>query len=238
MVDEVIVGIFTLTGVILGAFLGLGLNLLKDHLQERKQRTKYLMDLLSDFEYNKKLAGENKKWGYHTLGYTDAKGAKYTFDLPEKLRMQIYDIQSMISANIEKGETARIKEIKKLLDNVIPEFKEYLKCESIGLKRSSSYFDETKHGPDEEKRLDKFDNLLLFASSLMGYLFVIIQFIFGKTAIVLLFAPLLIFGLIFPFILDTSKGHLANHLNIAFEAGFTFLSGWASTFGSHFHLVY
>jgi len=85
---------------------------------------KYLRDLLADMEYNIKLAEENKKWGYHTLAYTDAKGAKYLFDLPEKLRTQIYDVISMISALYHpSGEIVEIKKIKKLLESIIPELK-------------------------------------------------------------------------------------------------------------------
>lgn len=119
--------IWILIGVFVGAILGFGLNFLRDFIQERKQRTKYLKDLLADMEYNKKLAGKNKKWGYHTLGYTDAKGSKYLFDLPEKLRTQIYDAQAIISAFYHKRvEIEEIKELKKLLESVNLEFKKYL----------------------------------------------------------------------------------------------------------------
>lgn len=65
---------------------------------------------------------------------------------------------------------------------------------------------EMKQDTQKEKKLDKLDNLLLFGSSLMGYIFVIVQFIFGKTAIVLLFVPLLIFGVVIPFHTGYIKG--------------------------------
>ena len=122
--------IWTLIGVVVGAILGFVLTLLREHIQEKKQRGKYLRDLLTDLEYNRKLAEEGeKKWGYHTLAYKDAKGAKYLFDLPEELRTQIYDAQSLISSIYGKGielSPQEIKTLRELLDNIIPEFRRRL----------------------------------------------------------------------------------------------------------------
>jgi hypothetical protein len=121
--------IWTLIGVVVGAILGFVLNFLREYIQEQKQRRKYLRDLLADLEYNKELAEKGeKKWGYHTLAYTDAKGAKYLFDLPEKLRTQIYDSQAIMSKVYGKGEVSaeEIKRLRELLGSIIPEFKKYL----------------------------------------------------------------------------------------------------------------
>jgi len=60
--------------------------------------------------------------------------------------------------------------------------------------------------------MDKLDNLFLFATSLLGYIFIMIQFIFGKIAIVLLFLPLLIFGVIIPVRTGYIHGALRNSL--------------------------
>ena len=131
--------IWALIGVGVGTAIGFGLDFIKAHIQEKQQKKKYLGDLLADLEYNKKLAEEGRRWGYHTLGYTDAKGAKYLFDLPEKLRTQIYYVQSIASA-INEGTTAAFVEkkfdavteplslviFKSNLENVIPELKRYL----------------------------------------------------------------------------------------------------------------
>ena len=130
---------WTLMGVVVGVIIGFGLNFSKEYIHEKHQKGKYLKDLLADLEYNKKLAEKGRGWGYHTLGYIDAKGAKYLFDLPEKLRTQIYDVQSIASA-INKGTTAffdqKFKEVgdvlnlemlKSRLEEVIPEFKKCLK---------------------------------------------------------------------------------------------------------------
>lgn len=118
-----------LMGVVLGASLGFGFNLLRDYLQEQKQKSNYLGDLLADMKYNKKLADEEKNWGYHTLGYTDAKGAKYLFDLPEELRKKIYDAQTIVSSFYrmdEKMEEKKIRELEKLLKEIIPKLEKHL----------------------------------------------------------------------------------------------------------------
>ena len=122
--------IWTIIGVVVGAIIGFVLTLLREHIQEQKQRQKYLRDLLTDLEYNKKLAeaGE-KQWGYHTLAYKDAKGAKYLFDLPEELRTQIYDTQTLISSIYGTGKALSfqgIKRLRELLESIIPEFRRYL----------------------------------------------------------------------------------------------------------------
>ena len=122
--------IWALIGVVVGAILGFVLTLLREHIQEQRQRGKYLRDLLTDLEYNKKLAEKGeKKWGYHTLAYRDAKGAKYLFDLPEEIRTQIYDAQSLVSSVYGKGielSPEEIKRLRELLENIIPQFRKYL----------------------------------------------------------------------------------------------------------------
>jgi len=89
--------IWTLIGVTIGAILGFASNFLRDKINESKQRKRYLMDLLGDLEYNQKLAERGESWGYHTVAYRDAKGAKHLFDFPEPLRTQIYDAQCITS---------------------------------------------------------------------------------------------------------------------------------------------
>ena len=123
---------WTLIGVVVGAILGFSLNLLKEYINERKERAKYLGDLLADLEWNKKLAKERKGYGYHTLGYSDAKGAKYLFKLPPELRNQLYDAFSLTFylnqrfGYSDQGVTLAEK-LEKLLDNIIPQLSEYLK---------------------------------------------------------------------------------------------------------------
>ena len=122
--------IWVIIGVCLGTILGFMLNLLKDFFGERQQKKKYLGDLLADLEYNKKLAEEGKHWGYHTLGYVDAKGAKYLFDLPPELRNKIYDAQTITSYLYETRSTGnragQIGELRKILEDIIPKLKKYL----------------------------------------------------------------------------------------------------------------
>ena len=129
---------WTLMAVVVGGIIGFGLNFLKEYIHEKQQKGKYLKDLLADLEYNKKLAEEGRGWGYHTLGYIDAKGAKYLFDLPEKLRTKIYKVQSIASAINEGitaffgqkfeevGEVLNREMLKSQLEEVILEFKKYL----------------------------------------------------------------------------------------------------------------
>lgn len=117
----------SLISVAVGVFLHFGLDLLK----ERKERQKYLMDLLRDLEFNKKLADEENSWGYHTLGYIDAKGAKHLYSLPDGLRTKIYEAQAKTSLLYERIDPAMkhqlIRELRSLLEEIIPEFRNHLK---------------------------------------------------------------------------------------------------------------
>lgn len=123
--------IWVIIGVVVGAILGFLLNLSRYYIQEKQQRRKCLKDLLADLEYNKKLAEETKRWGYHTLGYNDAKGAKYLFDLPMELRNQIYDVQTIISAfylyQKDMNYPLEIEKLKEFLESLIPKFERYLR---------------------------------------------------------------------------------------------------------------
>jgi hypothetical protein len=65
---------------------------------------------------------------------------------------------------------------------------------------------------DRRRKLDQLDNLFLFATSSLGYVFIIIQFIFGKIAIPLLFLPLLVFGVATPVRKGYIHGALRNSL--------------------------
>lgn len=127
--------IWTLIGVVIGAILGFALNFLREYINERKERKKYLKDLLADLEWNKKLAKEKRGFGYHTLGYTDAKGAKYLFELPIELRNQIYEAFSLtfyLNQEFEytdQGVTLAEK-LEKLLENIIPQLKKHLKMKN------------------------------------------------------------------------------------------------------------
>lgn len=124
--------IWTLIGVVVGAYLVYRLNLRKDHIKEEQRRREYLKDLFSELEYNKRLSDENKKEGYDTSAYTDAKEAKYLLVLPKELRYKINDAQNMlINARLRDGlyyvERIDIERLKELLENIIPEFERYLK---------------------------------------------------------------------------------------------------------------
>jgi hypothetical protein len=128
--------VWTLIGVVIGAILGFALNFLREYINERKERRKYLEDLLADLEWNKKLAKERKGFGYHTLGYTDAKGAKYLFELPAELRNQLYDAISLIfylnqTFNYTNRGVSLAEKLEKLLENIIPQFREHLKNKKI-----------------------------------------------------------------------------------------------------------
>jgi hypothetical protein len=122
---------WTLIGVIVGAVIGFALAFVREYIQELRQKKKYLRDLLSDLEYNKKLVERGESWGYHTVAYRDAKGAKYLFDLPEELRTHIYDAQCLTSGIYVRRKGLSSEEMKKLgrvLEDIIPEFKKYLDC--------------------------------------------------------------------------------------------------------------
>ena len=79
--------ISTAAGVIIGTFL----TYLKDILIEKKQRRRALENLLNDLKFNKKLAAEKRKWGYHTLAYTEAQSSKYLIDFKEEFRNELFD---------------------------------------------------------------------------------------------------------------------------------------------------
>lgn len=128
--------IITLIGVLVGGVLGFGFSRLNKHLDENKEEKEYLNDLLGDLEYNKKLANKRKGYGYHTLGYIDAKGAKYLFKLPKELKNQIYDAYSLIFYMNQKfdypqGGGVLAERLEKLLERIIPEFKKYLKTKKL-----------------------------------------------------------------------------------------------------------
>ena len=124
--------IWTLIGMVIGTILGFALNFLREYIDERKEKRKYLEDLLADLEWNRKLAKERKGYGYHTLGYTDAKGAKYLFEFPAELRNKLYEAVSLsfylnqTYKYTDKGVTLAEK-LEKLLEDIIPKFRQYLK---------------------------------------------------------------------------------------------------------------
>jgi hypothetical protein len=122
---------WALIGVVVGAILGFALNFLRDEIRESRQKRRYLMDLLSDLKYNKNLADRGEAWGYHTVAYRDAKGAKYLFDLPDELRTQIYDAQCIASGIYirRKGLSPQeMTKLKQLLDSIIPRFNKHVDC--------------------------------------------------------------------------------------------------------------
>ena len=87
--------------------------------------------MFRDLQFNKDLAEQSKIYGYHTLAYTDAKGAKYLFDLPDNLRNKIYEAYAIIfwlyntdaEEKIKRGE---IRKLRRLLSEIISEFEDYL----------------------------------------------------------------------------------------------------------------
>jgi len=75
--------------------------------------------LFRDLQFNKDLAEQSKIYGYHTLAYTDAKGAKYLFDLPDNLRNKIYEAYAIIfwlynTDAEEKNKKRRNQKIKEI----------------------------------------------------------------------------------------------------------------------------
>jgi len=118
--------IYLLAGAAIG-FLSARFNKWLDEKQERKR---YLGDLLADFKYNLDLAQRRINHGYHTLGYIDAKSAKYLFDLPEGLRTQIYDVQALVSQiyDIQPPDmrASMVSALKGFLEEAIPEFEKFL----------------------------------------------------------------------------------------------------------------
>jgi hypothetical protein len=108
--------IWALIGVVVGAAIGFGLELLRGYIQEKRQKRKYLKDLLADLEYNKRLAEKAITYGYHTSGYIEAKEAKYLSDLPEELRVNIDSIQRIILSY-------RLHELPPLIDADFDKFK-------------------------------------------------------------------------------------------------------------------
>ena len=75
--------------------------------------------MFRDLQFNKDLAEQSKIYGYHTLAYTDAKGAKYLFDLPDNLRNKIYEAYAIIfwlynTDAEEKNKKRRNQKIKEI----------------------------------------------------------------------------------------------------------------------------
>ena len=79
--------ICTVTGVIVGIFG----TYLKDIWIEKKRKRRVLENLLNDLKFNKKLAEEKKKWGYHTLAYIEAQSSNYLVDFRDEFRNKLYD---------------------------------------------------------------------------------------------------------------------------------------------------
>jgi len=88
--------IWALIGVAVGSVLTFMFELIRDRRREKETKGKYLKDLLADLEYNKSLAERDITYGYHTLGYTDAKESKYLPDLPKEIRTDTDTIQHII----------------------------------------------------------------------------------------------------------------------------------------------
>lgn len=112
-----------------GAAIGFLFARFNKWLDEKQERKKYLGDLLADLKYNLDLAERRINQGYHTLGYIDAKSAKYLFDLPERLRTQIYDIQAFVSEIYDRPPDKRagmVSQLKGLLEETVPEFEKFL----------------------------------------------------------------------------------------------------------------
>ena len=115
-----------------GAFLGFLTSQLKDYFQNKQRKSKYLKALLGELDYNKKLVNKNEKKGYDTSAYIDAKETKYLYDLPTELRNNINDAQIMlINARLRDHlyyhEKLDLEKLKKLLEESIPEFENYIK---------------------------------------------------------------------------------------------------------------
>lgn len=63
-----------------------------------------------------------------------------------------------------------------------------------------------------KRKMDQLDNLLLFATSLVGYIFVVTQLFFRNTAITLFFLPLLVLGVVIPVWKGYIRGALRNSM--------------------------
>lgn len=95
------------------------------------------------------------------------------------------------------------------------------------LKKSSStdnILSKKVKGLDKKIEIGKVDNLLLFASSLVGLLFVLIQYILADVAF-MLFLPLLVIGLIIPVNIGYFKGALKNSTIHSIKGWIHFLIG-------------
>ena len=79
--------ICTVTGVIVGIFG----TYLRDIWIEKKRKRRVLENLLNDLKFNKKLAAQKRRWGYHTLAYTEAQSSKYLIDFKEEFRNELFD---------------------------------------------------------------------------------------------------------------------------------------------------
>jgi hypothetical protein len=95
---EVLTAIVGIAGMVVGTILGFAFELIRDWRREKETKGKYLKDLLADLEYNKRLAEGDITYGYHILGYVNAKQSKYLPDLPKEIRTDTDIIQSIILA--------------------------------------------------------------------------------------------------------------------------------------------
>lgn len=84
----------------------------------------------------------------------------------------------------------------------------------------------TKHRKTvcQKQRMDKLDNLLLFALSSTGLIFVIVQYLVGEIAI-LLFLPLIILGMIIPLKVGYFGGALQNSVENRLRGWLHFFAG-------------
>lgn len=123
--------IYGFGGVFLGGMLSFLLESWREKKKENIERENYLKDLLADLKFNKKLADKGKVYGYHTLGYKDAKGAKYLHELPENLRSKIYDAHVIMfklnQRSFSEGDKKEeVDNLKPLLDDAVSQLDKFI----------------------------------------------------------------------------------------------------------------
>jgi hypothetical protein len=127
-------------GAVIFLFGGIGLLVIKmifDWWKKRQQEEMKLTRFLDELNHNKKKTVKEDRNSYQFSAYDEVKKSAHFLNLSYNLREKIYDAYDIIKSFHENPKNVhfqkRIPELQELLEDIIPEFAEYLK--SCGVKK-------------------------------------------------------------------------------------------------------
>ena len=98
---------------------------------QRKNKKADLRDFSDELKFNKRKTKKEDRNSYQFSAYEKVKTSHYLLELSPNLRENIYDAYGIIESFRTNPQNVhfqkRIPELKKLLEDIIPEFEEYLK---------------------------------------------------------------------------------------------------------------